>query len=60
MNSGEACGHLFEQSGVCLGCEIDWQDTTVLAYEATEADRFWGQERSDARGEMSAPTCGID
>lgn len=32
---GDAVGHLME-SGVCLGCEIDWQDTTVLEYESME------------------------
>ena len=40
---GDAVGYLFAESGVCLGCEIDWQDTTVLAYEETEAERFWAE-----------------
>lgn len=46
---GEACGHLFEASGVCLGCEIDWQDTTVLEYESREVDEFW-TERCEVGG----------
>lgn len=46
-------GHLFE-SGVCLGCEIDWQNTTVLEYEEREAEEFWGA------AEMSAPVCGVE
>lgn len=33
---------------------LERQDTTVLAYEETEADRFWGE------AEMAVGTCGVD
>ena len=46
----DAVGHLME-SGVCLGCEIDWQDTTVLEYEAREREE-WGAEQVEV--------CGVD
>jgi hypothetical protein len=45
----DAVGYLFKESGVCLGCEIDWEDTTVLEYESREAGE-WGAEQVSVRG----------
>jgi hypothetical protein len=49
----EPCGHLYEESGLCLGCELDKDEAAIQRYEEQEA----AYRLADAEGVC---VCGID
>jgi hypothetical protein len=48
----QPCEEVYVDSGLCLACDVDWQNTTVLEYEAEEEAKFQAPDIYDLADEL--------